>query len=910
MLGLPKKPIFLLSFLIKNPPPASSSSSSSSSSSLLLRPFLKPFPFLFSSSSSSSSFLSPPPFLPYPPSIGSNHSLDQTYSNAIASSFKEWFSSHNPTIFDLIYKILSSPDEDAAIDTALSRFNLHLRLSETFVLQVLAHLRSRAEVLPCLRFFDWAGRQRHFHHTRATFHAIFKILSRARLMTVMVDWLHAFSGHNRYLYRVRFHDTLVMGYAVAGEPDIALRLFAKMRFQGLDLNPFVYHVLFNALVEQSCFDAAEVVSKQISMRGFDSEITSCIRMKNLCKQGRIDDAQAFLRQLGSTGAVINEHVIGVLVNALCKKKRFDDASALLEEFGQSRKVPTAPTYSLWINNLIHAGKVDRALNFFQSKKKTEGYVPETLCYNKLICGLLRENRLAEVYDLLAEMREAQIAPDKVTMNAALCFFCKAGMVDVAVELYNSRLGIGLTLNGSSYDHLVNALCRDGSIDEAYRVLEDSLKQGYFPGKTAFQFLADSLCREGRLDEMYKLMDAALQKNIKPSNSLCVKYILALCKAGKADEGYLVPSKFGALLKRLTYVNLINGLSKLDRGDMASMLLLEMHEKGHPPSRKLYRSVICCLCRTGNLQQVLNLLDMLLSHDENEGDKNRRIFNYFIDGAGHALKPELAREVFERMSLRGIQPNKQANIPMLWSYLRSKRIADALNFFNDLANKHEPSNRLYNTMIVGLCKAGKTDQALEMWTEVRERGLVPSLCCYEELVHVLCTSRDYYMTIKVLNDFQKTGRNVSSFIGNTILSHTLKKPELNRAWVQSSALDGEELMLGQLVGAFSDGIRVREHLDSLEEVVEQFFRINIFTCNMLLRELTMEGRMDYACNLFHRICKKGHLPDKRTYDIIVHGFFKHGRREEAERWMEAMYRNGLYPTLYTLDKYNNMKIKGE
>ncbi|XXG43716.1 hypothetical protein AAC387_Pa01g3694 [Persea americana] len=307
----------------------------------------------------------------------------------------------------------------------------------------------------------------------------------------------------------------------------------------------------------------------------------------------------------------------------------------------------------------------------------------------------------------------------------------------------------------------------------------------------------------------------------------------------------------------------------------------MQESGYPPSQKLYRSVICCLCRTGNLQQVLNLLDMLFSHDESEGDKSRRIFNYFIDGAGDALKPELAREVFERMSLRGIQPNMDTNILMLLSYLKSNHISDALNFFNDLANKHEPSVRLYNIMILGLCKAGKPDHALEMWREVREGGVVSSLHCYEELVHVLCTGGDYDMTIKVLNDFQKTRLNVSSFIGNTILSHTLKKPELNRAWVRSSALDGEELMLGQLVGAFSDGIRVREHLDSLEEVVEQFFRINIFTCNMLLRELTMEGRMDYVCNLFHRICKKGHLPDKRTYDIIVHGFFKHGRREEAE-----------------------------
>ena len=40
------------------------------------------------------------------------------------------------------------------------------------------------------------------------------------------------------MHRVRFYDTLVMGYAVSGKPEIALQLFAKMRFQGLDLDSF------------------------------------------------------------------------------------------------------------------------------------------------------------------------------------------------------------------------------------------------------------------------------------------------------------------------------------------------------------------------------------------------------------------------------------------------------------------------------------------------------------------------------------------------------------------------------------------------------------------------------------------------------------------------------------------------
>ncbi|KAI3411422.1 Usp domain-containing protein [Psidium guajava] len=92
-------------------------------------------------------------------------------------------------LFDRIFEILgSSPDGRGPPDLALSL--LGFRLTERLVLDVLDY-RSRRHggVLPCLKFFDWAGCQHGFYYTRATFHAIFKILSTAKLMSLMIDSL-------------------------------------------------------------------------------------------------------------------------------------------------------------------------------------------------------------------------------------------------------------------------------------------------------------------------------------------------------------------------------------------------------------------------------------------------------------------------------------------------------------------------------------------------------------------------------------------------------------------------------------------------------------------------------------------------------------------------------------------------
>lgn len=103
----------------------------------------------------------------------------------------------------------------------------------------------------------------------------------------------------------------------------------------------------------------------------------------------------------------------------------------------------------------------------------------------------------------------------------------------------------------------------------------------------------------------------------------------------------------------------------------------------------------------------------------------------------------------------------------------------------------------------------------------------SLQCYEELVLALCTARDYDTVVKVLEDFMETGRPISAFICNVLLLHTLKGKELLKAWVDfkkaeaGRGMPGSGLLLGELLAAFSGGIRLKGNLQNLEDVEKSF-----------------------------------------------------------------------------------------
>ncbi|KAI4308260.1 hypothetical protein L6164_031353 [Bauhinia variegata] len=831
-------------------------------------------PCCFASSAAAAASSSVNPWLPPASAL---FGMNNLVVDEVVDSFKDWFKSGNIELFDRIYEILSAHAADyggqAAADLDLSR--LGLRLNEAFVLEV---LRYGKDVFSCLKFFDWAGRQPGFSHTRSTFYAIFKILSRAKLMPVMIDFLQMYRIQG-YPRRARFYDTLVMGYAVAGRTDIALQLFGKMRFQGIDLDHFTYHVFLNALVEEKRFDEFEVILKQIQMRGYENEVTNKIVIKSYCKRNQLNEAEAYLDELLSSGKVSYGCGLDILVDAFCQDKMFMRAKKLVEKLQDSGLSQVENAYGVLIRELVRAGRLNEALELFQCKKSLEGYVPDLFWYNTVIKRLLRKNRLHEVYNFLMEMKENCISPDMVTVNAVFCFFCKAGMGDVALKLYYTRAEFGLSPSQMAYKYLINYLCFDGSIVEAYNVLKNSINQGFSPDRRTSSRIMNALYRECKVDQMKELFILSLEQNFVLSASAYEKLISALCLSKRVEDAYLIHAQLPNVTTR-TYFDLISGFSKLSKGDIAGRLLIEMQERAHIPTRSLVRAVINSILDMDNSRTwFFNLLDMQLSRYES----NCLIYDYFIDGAGHAKKPELAREVFEMMQRNGIKPNLTCKIHMLQSYFRSEKISDGLNFFSEMRESGTKGTKLYNVLVVGLSKAKKVDIAVELLSEMRENKLTPSVACYEILVQELCRVKRYDVAINIINEYEKMGRPLTSFLGNVLLWNSLTAPELYDSCVH---LRGVSSVLSLLIGAFSGRLRVDQQTVNFEELIQQCFPLDLYTYNLLLRKESMNN-MEKARELFDRICQKGYEPNQWTYEIMVRGFLKHGRKSEAKSWIEEM-----------------------
>ncbi|KAI4963617.1 hypothetical protein ZWY2020_011295 [Hordeum vulgare] len=196
-----------------------------------------------------------------------------------------------------------------------------------------------------------------------------RLLSRARRASVVLDWLRLFAATSASTGPPRFPPTLVVGYAVAGDPQRGLSVLGRMRFRGLDLAAVSARILLHSLVDASF------------------RLSRLLRPQPCCwSRCNLHPHQEPLPPRHSSA----------MPPALLDTLPFAEASE-------------APLQALLSRSSVGVGALARQPRLLANSRHVMCMARGSMRYDKLVHRLLRKNRLGEVYDLLVEMMEEGIA---------------------------------------------------------------------------------------------------------------------------------------------------------------------------------------------------------------------------------------------------------------------------------------------------------------------------------------------------------------------------------------------------------------------------------------------------------------------------------------------------------------------
>ena len=171
--------------------------------------------------------------------------------------------------------------------------------------------------------------------------------------------------------------------------------------------------------------------------------------------------------------------------------------------------------------------------------------------------------------------------------------------------------------------------------------------------------------------------------------------------------------------------------------------------------------------------------------------------------------ETIRCLFRQMVKDGIKPDIFSLNSMIKGYVLSLHVNDALRIFHQMGVIYDcPPNALtYDCLIHGLCAQGRTNNAKELYSEMKTKGFVPSSKSYNSLVNSLALGGEIEEAVNYLWEMTDKQRSADFITYKTVLDEICR-----RGTVQEGTRFLQELQEKDLV----DGHAYRKLLYVLED----------------------------------------------------------------------------------------------
>lgn len=182
----------------------------------------------------------------------------------------------------------------------------------------------------------------------------------------------------------------------------------------------------------------------------------------------------------------------------------------------------------------------------------------------------------------------------------------------------------------------------------------------------------------------------------------------------------------------------------DSGDVTSMELFyhEMVRRGFKPNRVTYNIRIDAYCKRGCVGDGLRLLE------EMEGVgclPTVETVTTLIHGAGVACNLTKAKELFDGIFTKNMQPDTAAYNAMISALIKAKYVKAAIALMDEMEAKQiRHDNMTYHTLFFGLMRSKEIDGVYELYHKMVERNFVPKTRTVVMLMKCFCINRQVDM----------------------------------------------------------------------------------------------------------------------------------------------------------------------
>ncbi|KAF8102602.1 hypothetical protein N665_0198s0298 [Sinapis alba] len=637
------------------------------------------------------------------------------------------------------------------------------------------------------------------------------------------------------------------------------------RHNGAFLSPFTLSSLIHRFVARGEIDKAVEVLEMMTSEKVNNFVSSDV-VSGFCKIGKPELALGFFEAAVGSGALVPSIVTYTkIVTALCQLGKVDEVRGLVKRLEDEGFEFDCVFYSNWIHGYLKGGALMDAL--MQDRRMVEkGIIRDAVSYSVLIDGFSKEGSFEKAFGLLGKMMKEGIEPSLITFTAIMRGLCKRGKLEEAFALFDRVLSMGIEVDEFVYVTLIDGVCRKGDMNRAFSLLGDMEQRGIKPSILTYNTVINGLCRAGRVSEADEISKGVLG-DVVTYSTLLDSYI----KEENVDAVLEVRRRFveARIPMDLVMCNiLLKAFIFVGAHGEAHVLYRAMPEMDLTPDAVTYSTMIEGCCKTGQIEEALELFDEL----RKSSVSSAVCYNRIIGALCKKGMFETAAEVLMELCDKGLC----LDIHTFHTLLHSIHASGGEKGILGLVYRLEQLNSniclaMFKDAILLLCKSGSFGAAIEVYMVMRRKGL--SVTCLSTFLKALVDN------LRALN--------ASSLVVNAGESTLLSMDVVDYTIIVD--------------GLCKEGFLTKA-LDLCTFAKQRGIILNIITYNSLINGLCQQGCLVEALRLFDSLEKIGLVPSHVSYGILIDSLCKEGLFLDAEKFLDTMVYKGLVPNILI---YNSM-----
>ncbi|KAK7322451.1 hypothetical protein VNO77_25831 [Canavalia gladiata] len=423
-----------------------------------------------------------------------------------------------------------------------SSLQLHgITLTPTLLFHTLLRLKHHSKI--ALSLFNYSKSLPNPPLTLSSYNLLIDIMAKVRQFDVAWQLIVEMDQRNLHPTPSTFL-TLIRRLICAGLTRQAVRAFDDIDAFS-QTTPDDFCVLLDTLCKHGHVKlAVEVFNKnKRSQRFMPNAKMYTVLIYGWCKLGRVQMAQAFLKEMVELGIEPNVFTYNVLLNGVCRRvslhpeERFErtirNAEEVFDEMRRSGIEPDVTSFSIVLHVYSRAHKPQLSLDKLRLMKE-KGICPNVVTYTSVIKCLCSCGRLEDAEDLLEEMVMTGVTPCAATYNCffkeyrgrkdgksalrlfkkmkddGLCvptshtygilirMFLNLNMVGSVKEMWSDMKETGAGPDLDLYTVLIHGFCQSRNWREACHYFVEMIENGFLPQKVTFEILYRGLIQSDML----------------------------------------------------------------------------------------------------------------------------------------------------------------------------------------------------------------------------------------------------------------------------------------------------------------------------------------------------------------------------------------------------------------------------